>query len=109
MTTSTKAASNGGTAPAPAAEPKPDRPTGMAQVRQALAYHTSSVMNDAAFEAYRLCDQIHRAVADAYLRDHTAAETAESPDITANVQEALDCLRTARRYLESLTSYEPPF
>jgi hypothetical protein len=32
--------------------------------------------NDAAFEAYR-CDQIHRAVADAYLRDHTAAETAE--------------------------------
>jgi hypothetical protein len=34
-------------------------------------------MNDAAFEAYRLCDQIHRAVADAYLRDHTVSEMAE--------------------------------
>lgn len=111
MTTTSRAASNGstGTAPAPAADGTPGRPVGMAQVRQAQAYHTCSVMNDAAFEAYRLCDDIHRAVANAYLHDHAAAETATSPEITASANEALDCLHTARRYLESLIGYEPPF
>ena len=39
----------------------------MAQVREAEAYHTASVMHDAIFEADQLCSAIYRAVTDAYL------------------------------------------
>jgi hypothetical protein len=116
MTTTTAAASNGST-DTPAG--KPDRLTGMAQVREAEAYHTASVMHDAIFEADRLCSAIYRAVTDAYLtriredqadpEARTAAEMADSPEVRGQAAEALRCLYSAQTYLQSLTSYEPPF
>jgi hypothetical protein len=117
MTTTTAAASNGSTDTTTTG--KPERLTGMAQVREAEAYHTASVMHDAIFEADRLCSAIYRAVTDAYLtrvRDdqadpeaRTAAETADSPEVRGQAAEALRCLYAAQTYLQSLTSYEPPF
>jgi hypothetical protein len=116
MTTTTTAASNGGTATTTG---KPERLTGMAQVREAEAYHTASVMHDAIYEADRLCSAIYRAVTDAYLtrvredqadpEARTAAETADSPEVRGQAAEALRCLYSAQTYLQSLTSYEPPF
>ena len=116
MTTTTEAASNGGTKTVVTG--KPERLTGMAQVREAEAYHTASVMHDAIFEADRLCSAIYRAVTDAYLtriqdqadpEARTAAETASSPEVRDQAAEALRCLYSAQTYLQSLTSYEPPF
>jgi hypothetical protein len=116
MTTTTTAAGNGSTE-TPAR--KPERLTGMAQVREAQAYHTASVMHDAIFEADRLCSAIYRAVTDAYLNrireDQAdpdaprAAETASSPEIRDQTAEALRCLYAAQNYLQNLTNYEPPF
>ena len=116
MTTTTAAASNGST---DTATGTPERLTGMAQVREAEAYHTASVMHDAIFEADRLCSAIYRAVTDAYLtrvrEDQadpealSAAETADSPEVRGQAAEALRCLYSAQTYLQSLTSYEPPF
>ena len=116
-TTTTAAAGNGSTETAAAG--KPERLTGMAQVREAEAYHTASVMHDAIFEADRLCSAIYRAVTDAYLtrvredqadaEARTAAETADSPEVRGQAAEALRCLYSAQTYLQSLTSYEPPF
>ena len=116
MTTTTTATGNGST-DTPAG--KPERLTGMAQVREAEAYHTASVMHDAIFEADRLCSAIYRAVTDAYLtrlredqadtEAGTAAETADSPEVRGQAAEALRCLYAAQTYLQSLTSYEPPF
>ena len=116
MTTTTTAASNSST---DTTTGKPERLTGMAQVREAEAYHTASVMHDAIFEADRLCSSIYRAVTDAYLTRvredqtdtdaRTAAETAASPEVRDQAAEALRCLYSAQTYLQSLTSYEPPF
>ena len=39
--------------------------------------------------------------------DH--AEMADSPDVRGQAAEALRCLYAAQTYLQSLTSYEPPF
>ena len=116
MTTTTTATGNGGT---DTATGTPERLTGMAQVREAEAYHTASVMHDAIFEADRLCSAIYRAVADAYLtriredqadvEAPSAAETAASAEVRDQAAEALRCLYSAQTYLQSLTSYEPPF
>jgi hypothetical protein len=116
MTTTTTATGNGST---DTAAVKPERLTGMAQVREAEAYHTASVMHDAIVEADRLCFAIYRAVTDAYLNRvredqagteaGTAAEMADSPDVRGQAAEALRCLYAAQTYLQSLTSYEPPF
>ena len=116
MTTTTAAVSNGSTN-TPAG--RPERLTGMAQVREAEAFHTASVMHDAIFEADRLCSAIYRAVTDAYLtrvredqadaEARTAAEMADSPEVRGQAAEALRCLYSAQTYLQSLTNYEPPF
>ena len=115
MTTTTTAASNGST-DTPAG--KPERLTGMAQVREAEAYHTASVMHDAIFEADRLCSAIYRAVTDAYLtriedqadtETRSAAETAASAEVRDKAAEALRCLYSAQSHLQQLTNYEPPF
>ena len=116
MTTTTTADSDGSTNTPTG---KPERLTGMAQVREAEAYHTASVMHDAIFEADRLCSAIYRAVTDAYLsrvredqadaEARTAAEMADSPEVRGQAAEALRCLYSAQTYLQSLTSYEPPF
>jgi hypothetical protein len=117
MTTTTTATGNGST-DTTTTNGKPERLTGMAQVREAEAYHTASVMHDAIFEADRLCSVIYRAVTDAYLtriqdqadpEASTAAETADSPEVRGQAAEALRCLYAAQTYLQSLTSYEPPF
>jgi hypothetical protein len=116
MTTTITAARNGSTETATG---KPERLTGMAQVREAEAYHTASVMHDAIFEADRLCSAIYRAVTEAYLsriredqadpEAPSAAETAASPEVRDQAAEALRCLYTAQSHLQQLTSYEPPF
>jgi len=98
-----KAASNGNTATAPAS--KPERPTGYARLREAEVYHASSVMQDAAFEAERLCEAIYRTVSDVFRNrldlpaGPTTVEVAESPEIRAKAIEALRCLRVAEEYL----------
>ena len=91
----------------------------MAQVREAEAYHTASVMHDAIFEADRLCAAIYRAVADAYLKDvrknadgdgRSATETADSPEIRGKAEEAMNCLQAAERYVRRLlTGHDTPF
>jgi hypothetical protein len=115
MTTTTTATGNGST-DTPAG--RPERLTGMAQVREAEAYHTASVMHDAIFEADRLCSAIYRAVADAFLaraedradtETLSAAETAASPGVRDQAAEALRCLYSAQNHLQQLTSYELPF
>jgi hypothetical protein len=118
MTTTTTATGNGST-DTPATTGRPERLTGMAQVREAEAYHTASVMHDAIYEADRLCSAIYRAVTDAYLtrlrEDQadpgapSAAETAASPEVRDQTAEALRCLYSAQSHLQHLTSYEPPF
>ena len=116
MTTTTTAVSNGSTDTPTAG--KPERLTGMAQVREAQAYHTASVMHDAIFEADRLCSAIYRAVTDAYLlriedqadtETRSAAETAASAEVRDQAAEALRCLYSAQSHLQQLTNYEPPF
>ena len=117
MTTTTETASNGSTQTASTG--KPERLTGMAQVREAEAYHTASVMHDAIFEADRLCSAIYRAVTDAYLsrvredqadtEARSAAETAASTEVHDQAVEALRCLYSAQAYLQQLSNYEPPF
>jgi len=117
MTATTTAAGSGSAETTTAG--KPERLTGMAQVREAEAYHTASVMHDAIFEADRLCSAIHRAVTDAYLsrfreeqadtEARTAAETASSPEVRDQAAEALRCLYSAQNHLQQLTNYEPPF
>ena len=118
MTTTTTAAGNGSTETTTTTG-KPERLTGMAQVREAEAYDTASVMHDAIFEADRLCSAIYRAVTDAYLsriredqadpEARSAAETAASAEVRGQAAEALRCLYSAQSHLQQLTSYEPPF
>lgn len=117
MTTTTTAVSKGSTETTTAG--KPERLTGMAQVREAEAYHTASVMHDAIFEADRLCSAIYRAVTDAYLsrvredqadtEARSATETAASPEVRDQAAEALRCLYSAQGHLQQLINYELPF
>ncbi len=120
MTTTTAAAGNGGTATTETgAAGQPDRITGIAQVREAETYHAASVMNEAASQAERLCAVIYRAISDAYFKEvrrsadstgRTAAQTADSAEIRAQAQEALDCLDAAGQYARRLLAgSEPPF
>jgi ferric-dicitrate binding protein FerR (iron transport regulator) len=88
------------------------RLTGMTRVREAETWRIASVMHDAAFEAERLCEQVYRAISDAYQPsqgDSTAAATAASPDIRARAQEARLCLYAAAGHLTALIGDgEPP-
>lgn len=105
MTATAKAARNGSTTTAPADPAKQERPAGYAKIREAEAYHASSVMHDAVFEAERLCYAIYRAVSDAYSDRNdgrSTVETAESCEIRDKAVEALRCLRTAEDYLYRL-------
>ena len=122
MTTTTTAASNSSTdTDAAEATDTPEKPFGMALVREAETYHDASVLHDAVFEANQLCTAIQHAVSDAYFRDVrktktkdtglTATQTAESPQMQAKAQELLNCLQAAEMYVERLlvSTYEPPF
>ena len=123
MTTTTNAAANGSTDTTSASEAtdQPERVFGMAVVREAETYHTASVLHDAAFEAESLCTAVQRAVSDAYFKEIrkdqadktglTATQTAESAQMQAKVQEALNCLQAAQDYARRLlvSTYEPPF
>jgi hypothetical protein len=121
MTTPT-AASNGSTTTTDTASGsagKPERATGMAQVREAEVYHVASVMNEAVTEAALLCAVMYRAISDAYFKDvrrsadsegRTAAEVADSPEIRGKAQEALNCLHAAEQYVRRLLADpQPPF
>jgi hypothetical protein len=107
MTAVTGTAADNGTKPKPL--------TGLARVRESETWRTASVMHDAAYEAERLCNEIYRAVTDAYKPSQdtsTAAETAASPDINAKAQEARRLLYATVNYLSALigdTGGEPPF
>ncbi|MGH3218627.1 MAG: hypothetical protein ACRDPY_07940 [Streptosporangiaceae bacterium] len=108
MTAPANAAANGSTTTAG----QPVRITGYAKIRQAEAYHASSVMSDALFEASELATAIHRAVSEAYFRRDgeegpTTAEIAESPQIRDKSIEALRCLRIAEDYLYRLAPDQP--
>jgi len=109
MTASAKAAGNGSATTSPAAPGKRERPHGYDQVREAEVYHASSVMQDAVFEAERLCDAIYHALSEAYFDRNahdkdgpTSVEIAESPEIRDKAIEALRCLRIAEDYLYRL-------
>jgi hypothetical protein len=123
MTTTDQTAGNGSTtttATASTGTGQSERPTGMAKVREAEAYHAACVMNEAVSQAERLCTTICRAVTDAYFKDirsndtgvggMTAAETAESPEIRDQAQEAMTCLQAAEQYVRRLlTGHDTPF
>jgi hypothetical protein len=120
MTTTTTAASNDSTDTTTAeVTGTPEKPFGMALVREAETYHDASVLHDAVFEANQLCTAIQHAISDAYFRDVrktknkdtglTATQTAESPQMQAKVQELLNCLQAAQTYVQRLlvSTYEP--
>ena len=121
MTTTTTTASNGSTDTTAEATSQPEKPFGMAVIREAETYHTASVMHDAVSEADKLCAAVYYAVTGAYHRDirqdHadgtglTGTQTAESPPVQAKIREALNCLHTTDSYLRQLlaSNYEPPF
>ena len=123
MTTTTAAASNGSTGTTTASETtgQPDKPSGMAKVREAETYHTCSVAHDALSEAERLYTEAYRAVTDAYFKDLrkdpeastslTAVQTAEAPPMQSKLREALNCLQAAETHVRQLLvhNYEPPF
>jgi hypothetical protein len=103
MTTTGKAASNG----SPAAAAAPERISGIARVKEAEAYHISSVAHGAAFEAERLCHAVYRAASDAYLRDSATSEAASAladPAMQDTIREAVYCLVAAVDGLCSLMS-----
>ncbi len=120
MTATTTAASDGGTdATTAEATGQPDKPFGMAVVREADTYHTATILYEAVGEADRLCTAIQGAVSDAHFRDVrksrakgtglTATQTAESPPVQAKIREVLNCLQAAEDYVKRLlvNTYEP--
>jgi hypothetical protein len=122
MTTTTAAASNGSTdTTMTEATVQEEKPFGMAVVREGETYHTASILQDAVSEAERLCTALQRAVSDAYFKDIrkdqkastglTASQTAESPQMQAKLQEAMNCLHAAEEHARRLlvNKYEPPF
>jgi hypothetical protein len=105
MTTTAKAASNGSTDTAT----PPERLTGMARVEDAMAYHLASVANAAAYEAERLCNDIHRVTSGAYLsatKVPEASDTLASPASQQKINEALRCLEIVQQYLRFLMPRE---
>jgi hypothetical protein len=115
MTTSAKAADNGSiiSEKASGTAGRPDRITGMAQVREAETYQAASVMNLAISEAERLCGEVYHAISDAYFKDvrhtsaddnggRTATQTVESPEIRGKAEETLNCLYAAEQYVRRL-------
>jgi hypothetical protein len=121
MTTATTTASNGSTETTTTDTGRPEKPFGMAVVREAETYHDASVLHDAVFEANQLCTTIQHAISDAYFRDVrktktkdtglTATQTAESPPMQAKTQELLNCLQAAQTYVQRLlvSTYDSPF
>ena len=108
MTTTTSPAANGSASP----EPKPERLSGMAAIREAEAWRTASLMHSAAFEAEQLANAIYRAVTDAYNPQgiSTAAQTATSPEIQARAHETGQCFYAALSHLNDLVAdTELPF
>jgi hypothetical protein len=118
----TTATSNGSTDTTTAgATGQPEKPFGMAKVREAETYHDASLLHDAICEAEKLCTAVSRAVTDAYFRDMrndeagstglTATQTAESHPMQVKAREALNCLKAAEDYTRRLllSDYEPPF
>lgn len=106
--TTAKAASNGKPTTGPQAR---ERMSGLARIREAQAYHLSSVAHDAAFEAERLCQEVYRAASDAYLRDSRniseAAEVLATPAMQDKIIEACNCLVVAVDVLSSLRNQSP--
>jgi hypothetical protein len=103
MTAPAKTASNG-------TEPAPEQIHGIARIREAQSYHLSSLAQDAAYEAERLCSQIHRTASEGYLRVPGPAEApdlADDPAIYGKAREALACLATAITYLNYLFDVLP--
>jgi hypothetical protein len=110
MTTTAKAVGNGSTDTGTADQP--ERVSGMARIRNTEAYHTADILHDAAFEAERLCNAVYQAIYDAYYNQVrtdqkartglTVAQTAESPQVQAKLQEALNCLHAAEEYAKRL-------
>jgi hypothetical protein len=92
-----------------------ERRSGIDLVRDTMAWRTSSVMGSAAYEGNRLCDEISRAVQDAYFsRDDKvvfAADVALSDDVRAKADDASRLLMMAVSFLRELTRDpdEPPF
>ena len=124
MTTTTTTTTNGSTDTDTAtaeATGQPEKPFGMAVVREAETYHDASVLHDAVFEANQMCTAIQHAISDAYFRDVrktknkdtglTATQTAESPQMQAKARELLNCLQAAQTYVQRLlvSTYNPPF
>lgn len=88
---------------------------GMDRVRDTSAWRTASIMTEAAREAHLLCDEIGRAVQDAYFSrkksDPYPADVAVCADTLDKASEARTLLQMALDHLNSLTGYnqEPPW
>jgi hypothetical protein len=90
--------------------------TGIERVRDTDAWRTSTIMAEAAYEANRLCEQISRAIQDAYFSrdelDPYAADVATCSDTRDKAYEARTLLQMALDHLNTLTGYsrqEPPW
>jgi hypothetical protein len=110
MTATTTPTANG-SKPA-ASSVRVERKHGMARVLEAQAWRTASVLEDAAFEAERLCHQIYTAVSAAYQSadgSSAAADVAASEDVRSLACEARDCLYAAVGHINDLIAgSEPP-
>lgn len=109
-TTDTSTATANGTA---ASNTSKARLSGIARVHESEAWHAACLMHDAVFEAERLCDDINRAIYEAYRpsdNDSTAAQVASSDSTRRKADEALRLLRKAENCLTALTGTDqPPF
>jgi len=89
--------------------------TGVERVRDTDAWRTSTIMAEAAYEANRLCDQISRAIQDAYFSrdelDPFAADVATCSDTRDKAYEARTLLQMTLDHLNTLTAYsqDPPW
>ena len=89
--------------------------TGVERVRDTDAWRTSTIMAEAAYEANRLCEQISRAIQDAYFSrdelDPFAADVATCSDTRDKAHEARTLLQMALDHLNTLTAYsqDPPW
>jgi hypothetical protein len=92
----------------------PERPVGVAYVRDAEAYHLVTIAHVAAYEAERLCNQIYRAASETRFGDSpdsvSAADVLADPDTKGHMNEAIRCMNVAAGYLNTLLGdTEPPF
>lgn len=85
-----------------------ERRTGINRVRDTEAWRTTTILEEAASEAARLCEQISRAVQDAYFSrdklDPYAADVAACNDTYDKAQEARTLLQMALDNLSTLTA-----